>query len=175
MTPHDASDRAHRAPVRDPRAAATTAAVPDRVRRRVGRLGGNVPHVGFRPAGSARAVAGQGPGPGGPRRSQPAVVFGRRQSELCATCHTLTTEAFDADGNVVGSLPEQVPYQEWQHSAFVAEEVGCQSCHMPGGRDKAKVEAGEKNDPGWGSSRILRIPVKLNADSAQRERGFRRR
>ena len=36
-----------------------------------------------------------------------------------ATCHTLTTEAFDADGNVVGSLPEQVPYQEWQHSAAV--------------------------------------------------------
>ena len=54
-----------------------------------------------------------------------------RNSELCATCHTLITEAFDADGNVVGSLPEQVPYQEWQHSAFVAEEVGCQSCHMP--------------------------------------------
>ena len=54
-----------------------------------------------------------------------------RSSELCATCHTLITEAFDADGHVVGSLPEQVPYQEWQHSAFVAEEVGCQSCHMP--------------------------------------------
>ena len=54
-----------------------------------------------------------------------------RSSELCATCHTLITESFDADGNAVGSLPEQVPYQEWQHSAFIAEEVGCQSCHMP--------------------------------------------
>ena len=29
-----------------------------------------------RAAGDARAVAGQGPGPGGPRRPQPAVVFG---------------------------------------------------------------------------------------------------
>ena len=76
MATHDASNRTRRAPVRDPRAAATTAAVPGRVRRAVGRRGGNVPHVGFRPAGGARAVAGQGPGSGGPRRPQPAVVYG---------------------------------------------------------------------------------------------------
>ena len=50
----DCDPHVGRAPVRDPRAAATTAAVPDRVRRRVGRRGGNVPHVGFRPAGGAR-------------------------------------------------------------------------------------------------------------------------
>ena len=63
----------------------------------------------------------------------------------CTVCHQISDErlgtpesfgggfvmAAPADGNVVGSLPEQVPYQEWQHSAFVAEEVGCQSCHMP--------------------------------------------
>ena len=55
---------------------------------------------------------------------------------------------------MVGSLPEQVPYQEWQHSAFVAEEVGCQSCHMPAVGTRRRVEADEKNDPGWGSSRI---------------------
>ena len=73
---------------------------------------------------------------------------------LCATCHTLTTEAFDADGNVVGSLPEQVPYQEWQHSAFVAEEVGCQSCHMPAVGTRRRSRRAKKNDPGWGSSRI---------------------
>ena len=71
------------------------------------------------------------PGPWRPAKIPTGCGLWRRQSELCATCHTLTTEAFDADGNVVGSLPEQVPYQEWQHSAFVAEEVGCQSCHMP--------------------------------------------
>jgi hypothetical protein len=54
-----------------------------------------------------------------------------RQSELCATCHTLVTEAIGSDGRPIGSLPEQMNYQEWRHSAFVAEGRGCQSCHMP--------------------------------------------
>jgi cytochrome c551/c552 len=53
-----------------------------------------------------------------------------RRSEVCATCHTLITEAFGPSGEVVGSLPEQMPYQEWRHSAF-ASERSCQSCHMP--------------------------------------------
>ena len=86
--------------------------------------------------------------------AQPTEAAHIRQSELCATCHTLTTEAFDADGNVVGSLPEQVPYQEWQHSAFVAEEVGCQSCHMPAVGTRRRSRRAKKTDPGWGSSRI---------------------
>jgi cytochrome c2 len=51
-------------------------------------------------------------------------------AELCASCHTLITEARDANGNVVGSLPEQMIYQEWQHSDFRNERT-CQSCHMP--------------------------------------------
>jgi len=54
-----------------------------------------------------------------------------RQSELCATCHTLITKAMDRDGRVIGSLPEQMNYQEWRHSAFDDEGRGCQSCHMP--------------------------------------------
>ena len=54
-----------------------------------------------------------------------------RQSELCATCHTLITQAFDRDGRVIGSLPEQMNYQEWRHSAFDDEGRSCQSCHMP--------------------------------------------
>jgi hypothetical protein len=54
-----------------------------------------------------------------------------RQSELCATCHTLITEAIGRDGGVIGSLPEQMNYQEWRHSAFYAEGRSCQSCHMP--------------------------------------------
>lgn len=54
-----------------------------------------------------------------------------RQSELCATCHTLITQAFGLGGEVIGSLPEQMNYQEWDHSAFKAEERSCQSCHMP--------------------------------------------
>jgi hypothetical protein len=54
-----------------------------------------------------------------------------KQSELCASCHTLITEAFGPNGEVIGSLPEQMNYQEWQHSAFRKEERSCQSCHMP--------------------------------------------
>ena len=53
-----------------------------------------------------------------------------QQSELCATCHTLYTKALGPHGDVVGSLPEQVPYLEWRHSAFRAER-SCQACHMP--------------------------------------------
>jgi hypothetical protein len=54
-----------------------------------------------------------------------------RQSEVCATCHTLITEARGPQGEIIGSLPEQMNYQEWRHSAFFKEQRGCQSCHMP--------------------------------------------
>lgn len=56
-----------------------------------------------------------------------------QSSELCASCHTLYTESLDDQGNQVGELPEQVPYLEWQHSAYAEPEEGrsCQSCHMP--------------------------------------------
>ncbi|MCU1235490.1 MAG: hypothetical protein JWP63_3457 [Candidatus Solibacter sp.] len=53
-----------------------------------------------------------------------------RKSELCATCHTLYTTAFGPDGKAIGSLPEQVPYQEWLHSDFPTKQT-CQDCHMP--------------------------------------------
>jgi hypothetical protein len=54
-----------------------------------------------------------------------------RDSQLCATCHTLITEALGPDGRVIGSLPEQMNYQEWRHSSFSGEGRSCQSCHMP--------------------------------------------
>jgi hypothetical protein len=53
-----------------------------------------------------------------------------RQSELCATCHTLYTTPRGPNGEPLGSFPEQTPYQEWQHSAY-RETRSCQSCHMP--------------------------------------------
>ncbi|MGB5815160.1 MAG: hypothetical protein WBH75_19620 [Thermoanaerobaculia bacterium] len=53
-----------------------------------------------------------------------------QSSELCATCHTLFTHTLDADGEVVGELPEQVPYLEWKHSTY-AGVTSCQDCHMP--------------------------------------------
>jgi hypothetical protein len=61
---------------------------------------------------------------------QPAAASHLQQSEMCATCHTLYTHALSPEGAVVGELPEQVPYQEWLHSAY-REERSCQSCHMP--------------------------------------------
>ena len=53
-----------------------------------------------------------------------------RQSELCATCHTLYTPTLDSAGRRVGTLPEQMPFLEWRHSAYRTER-SCQSCHMP--------------------------------------------
>jgi hypothetical protein len=53
-----------------------------------------------------------------------------QESEVCATCHTLYTQALGPQGQVIGRLPEQVPYLEWRHSAFRAER-SCQDCHMP--------------------------------------------
>ena len=70
-----------------------------------------------------------------------------RQSELCATCHTLYTTARDRDGRAIGRFPEQVPFQEWQHSAY-AESASCQACHMPaiaGAAPIASVLASPRN------------------------------
>jgi hypothetical protein len=53
-----------------------------------------------------------------------------RESEVCATCHTLLTKALGPGGKEIGALPEQVPYQEWFHSEY-KEKRSCQSCHMP--------------------------------------------
>ena len=71
-----------------------------------------------------------------------------RQSELCATCHTLITEAIDRDGRVIGSLPEQMNYLEWRHSAFSEEGRSCQSCHMARAAGPVRVSSvlGEERD-----------------------------
>jgi hypothetical protein len=53
-----------------------------------------------------------------------------RQSELCATCHTLITTALGPGGQKIGELPEQMPYQEWLASDF-KDKQSCQNCHMP--------------------------------------------
>jgi len=55
-----------------------------------------------------------------------------KQSELCATCHTLITQALGPDGAVIGELHEQMNFQEWQHSDYAKKDQrSCQSCHMP--------------------------------------------
>ena len=53
-----------------------------------------------------------------------------QESELCATCHTLFISSLDETGREVSRFPEQVPYLEWQHSAFAGTR-SCQACHMP--------------------------------------------
>ncbi len=61
-----------------------------------------------------------------------------RQSELCASCHTLITTAYGADGKAIGTFPEQVPYQEWLHSDYRDRQT-CQSCHMPQVNEDAPI------------------------------------
>jgi len=51
-------------------------------------------------------------------------------SGLCATCHTLYTHTLNSRGEVIGELPEQVPYLEWRHSGYYPDQ-GCTSCHLP--------------------------------------------
>jgi hypothetical protein len=60
----------------------------------------------------------------------PAESAHIRESELCATCHTLITMPLGPGGKAMGEFPEQVPYQEWQHSEY-RQKRSCQSCHMP--------------------------------------------
>jgi hypothetical protein len=72
-----------------------------------------------------------------------------KQSELCATCHTLITKAFGPDGAVVGELHEQMNFQEWQHSDYATKEPrSCQSCHMPAVAGPIRIASvlGEQRD-----------------------------
>ncbi|MGH6689308.1 MAG: hypothetical protein ACREF4_01310 [Gammaproteobacteria bacterium] len=69
---------------------------------------------------------------------RPAESEHIQQSEVCATCHTLYTNALGPDGKVIGRLPEQAPYQEWLHSDF-RKKQSCQACHMPVVKDEVPV------------------------------------
>jgi hypothetical protein len=62
------------------------------------------------------------------------------QSELCATCHTLITTALGPNGQKIGELPEQMPYQEWFNSDF-RDRQSCQSCHMPVVEEPVRVSS----------------------------------
>lgn len=71
-----------------------------------------------------------------------------RESTLCASCHTLITDTFGPNGDVVGKLPEQMNYQEWQHSDFEKEKRSCQSCHMPAAKGPVRAASvlGDERD-----------------------------
>ncbi len=70
------------------------------------------------------------------------------QSEICATCHNLFTPYLDEKGQVAGEFPEQMPYSEWQHSAY-KDTASCQACHMPTaqGGVQLSITGGPKRDP----------------------------
>ena len=63
-----------------------------------------------------------------------------RDSALCGSCHTLKTKALGPGGEPIGSLPEQVPYEEWLHSDY-RDKRTCQSCHMPEVEEPVRITA----------------------------------
>ncbi|MBL7953053.1 MAG: T9SS type A sorting domain-containing protein [Flavobacteriales bacterium] len=53
-------------------------------------------------------------------------------SEVCAGCHTLITQTVDLQGNTTGDeFVEQATYHEWKNSVYSANDVHCNTCHMP--------------------------------------------
>ena len=54
------------------------------------------------------------------------------ESAMCASCHTLRTEAVDPVSQKFSGVifPEQMPYREWLSSSHVAR-ASCQTCHVP--------------------------------------------
>jgi hypothetical protein len=50
----------------------------------------------------------------------------------------LITKALGPGGNVIGELPEQMPYQEWFASEF-RDKQSCQDCHMPAVEEETRI------------------------------------
>jgi hypothetical protein len=63
-----------------------------------------------------------------------------RDAGLCGSCHTLVTAALGPHGEKVARFPEQVPFQEWQHSDYANTQT-CQDCHMPRVNEPVAVTA----------------------------------
>ena len=63
-------------------------------------------------------------------RFQPGQGMHVQSSQVCATCHTLFTHSPAPAAESLPPMPEQVPYQEWEHSSY-KDTNSCQSCHMP--------------------------------------------
>ena len=65
-----------------------------------------------------------------------------RQSELCATCHTLYTTTLDSAGKAVGELPGADALRGMATECLCVEQESCQNCHMPVDR---RARAGQRN------------------------------
>jgi hypothetical protein len=73
-----------------------------------------------------------------------------KTSELCASCHDLTTPYTDENGIILSQtvddeFPEQMPYSEWLHSDF-AQTKTCQQCHMERS-DGVAIASRPRNNP----------------------------
>lgn len=54
------------------------------------------------------------------------------QGRLCSSCHTLITQSADLSGTSTGGyFVEQATYHEYVNSSFPANNIKCQTCHMP--------------------------------------------
>lgn len=54
------------------------------------------------------------------------------QAKICSSCHTLITETADLSSNLTGgNFVEQATYHEYLNSDFPANDITCQTCHMP--------------------------------------------
>jgi hypothetical protein len=63
-----------------------------------------------------------------------------RDAGLCGSCHALYTSALGPKGETVAKFPEQMPFQEWQHSNYATKQT-CQDCHTPVVLEPVRVTA----------------------------------
>jgi hypothetical protein len=65
------------------------------------------------------------------------------RGSFCSPCHTLISGTVDLNGNPTGgTFVEQATFHEWVNSSFPAQEITCQSCHMPQIEDNVKISSG---------------------------------
>lgn len=61
-------------------------------------------------------------------------------SGVCSPCHTLQTHTADLSGNLTGgTFVEQATYHEYLNSIFPAQQIYCQTCHMPQLEDQVVI------------------------------------
>jgi hypothetical protein len=68
------------------------------------------------------------------------------ESKVCSSCHTLITSSADLNGNPTGiDFVEQATYHEYLNSTFPANNITCQTCHMPTLPDAVVIANGNIN------------------------------
>ncbi len=68
------------------------------------------------------------------------------QARVCSACHTLITETVDTSGVLTGGeFVEQATYHEYLNSQYPADNITCQTCHMPHLEDSIIIANGFSN------------------------------